>query len=135
MHADEHRCRSIKRADAFSQSQSACYETCFGDFFLTYDVFNVPAPIPGDANFDGIVDIADFMTLSKNFRKPDDLSVRWDHGDFDLNRSVDFTDFLILSRHFGESRQTALASVPEPDSSAIVILLVCVAWRRTWLAL
>ena len=57
--------------------------------------------LAGDANDDGNVEFADFLTLSGNFgeRTPE-----WEEGDFDGNGTVDFADFLILSFNFGAKR-------------------------------
>ena len=54
---------------------------------------------PGDVNYDGNVDFADFLVLSLNFGKAD---ANWDEGNFDLGSDVDFADFLALSSLFGQ---------------------------------
>ena len=57
-------------------------------------------PILGDADGDGEVGFADFLILSSNFGKSND--VVFADGDFDSNGEVDFADFLILSQAFGQ---------------------------------
>ena len=47
----------------------------------------------GDADLNGEVDLADFLTLSKSFGGPGG----WSDGDFDGNRVVNFDDFLLLA--------------------------------------
>lgn len=107
------------------------YETCSGDYFLTYDVVSVPAPLAGDANFDQAVGFADFLLLSENYGHS---FARWDDGDFDLNGDVGMADFLLLAEHFGEERMIpTTALIPEPSANvwvAIVLLLGCWRWSR-----
>ncbi len=56
-----------------------------------------PAPIPGDANLDGVVDLDDFFILKSNFG----TGTTWAEGDFDGNGSVTLVDFGILKNNFG----------------------------------
>lgn len=77
--------------------------------------------INGDADFDGEVAFADFLTLSGNFG---DLAP-WSGGDFDANGSVQFADFLILSGNFGVSGPTA-ATVPEPSAMLMLVIALVV---------
>jgi len=51
----------------------------------------------GDTDLDGIVNFADFLTLSSNFGQ----LASWSEGDFDADGTVTFSDFLALSRNFG----------------------------------
>lgn len=75
--------------------------------------------IGGDTDLDFDVDFEDFLRLAEHFGGPGS----WEHGDFDISGSVDFTDFLILSDAFGTQPVTGeAASVPEPTSSALVML-------------
>lgn len=53
----------------------------------------------GDTDENGIVNFADFLTLSDNFGQPGG----WADGDFDGDGFVGFSDFLILSTNFGNS--------------------------------
>ena len=64
----------------------------------------------GDLDGNGMVEFADFLTLSANFGQP-----ATDHtqGDIDCSGTVDFADFLTLSANFGQSVGQA-QSVPEP---------------------
>lgn len=54
--------------------------------------------VAGDANLDGSVNFADFLTLSHNFGK---TNAAWEMGDFAGGPTVDFGDFLSLSSNFG----------------------------------
>ena len=55
-------------------------------------------PLPGDLNRDGVVDVSDFLVLSRNFGRTDATR---DDGDLDGDGEVSVTDFLVLSRNFG----------------------------------
>ena len=57
--------------------------------------------LAGDANDDGEVESADFLTLASNFGRVDAV---WEDGDFNADGAVNFSDFLILSDNFGQSR-------------------------------
>lgn len=52
----------------------------------------------GDANLDGEVNFADFLSLATNFTSVD---AGWEHGDFDGDGLVLFSDFLVLANNFG----------------------------------
>ncbi len=72
---------------------------------------------PGDANLDGATDFADFVALSTHFGK----SGRWSNGDFDCSGTVEFNDFVILAENFDESGADAVATVPEPSASILLL--------------
>jgi len=55
--------------------------------------------LPGDADRDGTVAFADFLTLSSGFGQ----AGNWEQGDFSGDGNVGFEDFLALSANFGES--------------------------------
>ncbi len=80
------------------------------------------ATFPGDSDFNRVVDMDDFLTLSRNFALEE---AEWAHGDFDADGVVGFGDFLTLSRYFGSTVESV--SVPEPQSSLFFVLpfLVC----------
>ena len=60
---------------------------------VTIDVI----PVPGDADFDGDVDLADFGVLKANFG----VGTTRQQGDFNGDGKVDLTDFAILKQAFG----------------------------------
>ncbi len=81
------------------------------------------ANLPGDANGDGAVDLADFGVLKANFGTGTTVG----QGDFSGDGAVDLTDFGILKENFGAS---AAAVVPEP--STLLLGLVGIAlWAGT----
>ena len=80
----------------------------------------------GDTDLDGQVSFADFLALSANFG---DSDAGWEHGDFDCNAFVEFPDFLQLSANFG-SEAAAIASVPEPNCSWMLVAIACLFRRH-----
>ncbi len=69
--------------------------------------------LPGDANFDGAVDLADFGTLKANFG----TGQYRNQGDFSADGRVDLTDFGLLKQNFG-----ATTAVPEPSAWILAVL-------------
>ena len=80
----------------------------------------------GDADLDGSVAFADFLSLSGHFGG----AGGWNEGDMNCDRQVNFADFLLLSQNF--TNPTAAASVPEPRGPmfAGVAVLCTLAWCR-----
>jgi len=68
--------------------------------------------IPGDANKDGKVNLADFTILKAYFGS----SGGWDIGDFNADGKVNLADFTIFKAHYGEGTSAAL---PEPSALAL----------------
>lgn len=83
----------------------------------------------GDLNGDGAVDFPDFLTLSGNFNAE---GVGYEGGDIDCSGVVGFPDFLSLSGNFGAMANGAVASVPEPTTSALlsIAMLLGLSFRR-----
>ncbi|MFO0901031.1 MAG: hypothetical protein U0836_26690 [Pirellulales bacterium] len=73
-------------------------------------------PIPGDANFDDVVNLGDFGILKQHFGS----GVWRNEGDFTDDDRVDLSDFGLLKENFGRTA----SAVPEP-SSAICLLVGC----------
>jgi hypothetical protein len=73
---------------------------------LTY----VANPFPGDADFSGDVDIADFSTLAANFNAAGPLF--WYDGDFDNDRAVSIGDFALLASNFNRTAPPTPADLP-----------------------
>ncbi|MEM1011481.1 MAG: PEP-CTERM sorting domain-containing protein [Planctomycetota bacterium] len=95
----------------------------------------VDARLPGDANGDGTVDLADFGILRANFGADDTIFAS---GDFNADNTVDLADFGILRANFGSSAAADIAAmdawyatvVPEPTSLAAVGLAGALILRR-----
>lgn len=68
----------------------------------------------GDTNLDGLVDFADFLSLSGNFGIGPDST--WGMGNFTADGEVNFADFLALSGNFGFGVANT-QTVPEPKSA------------------
>jgi hypothetical protein len=83
---------------------------------------------PGDANFDGTVNLLDFNALAANFGATTNTS--WLSGDFNFDNRVDLTDFNILAANFGTSGVPA--SIPEPSAAALLsgVAASVAVWRR-----
>jgi hypothetical protein len=83
----------------------------------------------GDTDLDEDVDLSDLATLASHYGAP--TGSRWSWGDFDLDGDVDLSDLSTLATYYGSGESqafadfAALASVPEPASSAV---LLAVAW-------
>ena len=78
--------------------------------------------IPGDANKDGKVDGSDVTILAGNWQTLTDAT--WDMGDFNGDGKVDGSDVTILAGNWQSGVNTAAASVPEPSTISLLILLV-----------
>jgi len=65
------------------------------------------ARLPGDANGDGIVDLADLTILARNWKK----TGTWSTGDFNGDGFVDLADLTILARNWKKTLND-VASVP-----------------------
>ncbi len=78
-----------------------------------------PAPLPGDANYDGTVNEADAAILASNWLTEEDAA--WTMGDFNGDGNVNDLDATLLASNWqvGASDQ---ASLPEPGT--LVLLLV-----------
>jgi hypothetical protein len=82
----------------------------------------------GDANVDGIVNLADFNALASNFGQTGKL---WHQGDFNYDGTVNLSDFNLLASNFGfaalahdptpQDWSTLAAVVPEPASLLLLL--------------
>jgi hypothetical protein len=99
---------------------------------VTYDLDSVlvTAAIPGDANLDGSVTGADFNILATNFGT---AGKSWASADFNGDGSSNSSDFNLLASNFGTSIPAGAApgaSVPEPSSAALAIVMTLLIARR-----
>ena len=79
-------------------------------------------PIPGDANYDRMVDADDAAIVAANWQR--NSGVSWAHGDFNGDGVVNDADATILAANWRE-RVSETISVPEP--SALVLLVAGLA--------
>jgi autotransporter-associated beta strand protein len=93
----------------------------------------------GDANLDGLVNLADFNRLAGGFGTP--AGAVWGQGDFNYDGAVGLTDFNRLAANFGVTAgpggptpadwATLMARIPEPASAVYVGLsALLLATRR-----
>ena len=72
----------------------------------------------GDADLDGNVNFADFVTLANHFDGPGG----WGQGDFNADGIVQFPDFAILASNYGMTSTAVAVAVPEPCSSVLLMI-------------
>jgi hypothetical protein len=85
--------------------------------------------LPGDADGDGVVDAADYITVKRNFGM---TGAQWAQGDFSGDRQVNWTDLQILMANFGTrgvGGSTAPAA-PEPGSVMLLMFGAAALLRR-----
>jgi hypothetical protein len=80
-----------------------------------------PALLPGDANGDGTVDIADLSALLSNYDK---TGMGWSQGDFDGNGAVDIQDLSNVLTNYDKtaSASAGVRAVPEPTALVLAAL-------------
>ncbi len=74
-----------------------------------------PTIIPGDANRDGTVSLADLTIIATGYGKAGLAS--WCDGDFNFDYSVTLSDLAILATYYGQSGS---AEVPEPVTMVLL---------------
>jgi len=84
-------------------------------------------PAAGDANLDGIVDAADYVTVKRNLGRF--VSATWTDGDFDFDGAVTWRDLAALEANFGAVFPTQPAQAPEP-ATLTLLAAGCLAIRR-----
>ncbi len=93
------------------------------------NVFFGVGAIPGDANGDGVVDVADLGVLGANFNQSNKT---FSDGDFNDDGIVDVSDLGILGANWTASQATGNASslVPEPTTLSLLAMSVLMVGRR-----
>ena len=107
------------------------FKGAFADLYGSQAFSDLVAAVtqPGDANFDGIVDVADLGIVGANFNADD---MQWDTGDFNLDGMTDVADLGILGANWSASQTTGNGSalVPEPATLSLFAMSVLVIGRR-----
>ena len=89
--------------------------------------------LPGDANLDGAVDLADLHIVNNHITANDPA---WSKGDFNADGAIDSLDFDIwVENRFTSSMDVFAATVPEPSASLYAQMLVllgaiCLRFRQ-----
>jgi hypothetical protein len=95
--------------------------------------------LPGDANFDGVVNLNDFNALAANFGATGGAT--WQQGDFNFDGMVNLNDFNLLASNFGDTISAPGAApvagaapgaaVPEPTAlGGLAVGAAALAVRR-----
>jgi probable HAF family extracellular repeat protein len=99
----------------------------------TVQAFLLRAAMPGDANFDGTVNISDLSVVLTSYDKS---GMTWAQGDFDGNGIVDISDLSKVLTNYDKtmSATAGVHAVPEPSALLLVvgglIGLIAYAWRK-----
>jgi hypothetical protein len=84
--------------------------------------------VPGDTNLDGVVNATDLSVLGQNWLKED--AAGWSAGDFNGDRLVDSQDLNPVGINWQSDIRPAMATVPEPQLSWLVLATLAVSIRR-----
>ncbi len=92
------------------------------------EAYEVP---DGDANWDGVVDVADLGILNANYGTTSGAT--WEQGDFNGDGAVDVADLGILNSHYGEgSAPASIPNVPEPTTVGFILFGLSGLVRRKY---
>lgn len=75
--------------------------------------------LAGDANMDGKVSFADYITLANNFAQ----TGKWQNGDFNNDYQVTFADYIALANNFGQSTSSVIGQTAGTSSSTLLTAL------------
>ncbi len=91
----------------------------------------------GDANLDGLVNLADFNRLAANFGTMDG---EWSEGDFNYDNNVNLQDFNRLAANFGQAAAgtsvtpedwaNLASAIPEPTGASLLVAGALALGRR-----
>src|SRR5687768_12709154 len=82
---------------------------------LLIDRWSPANQIGGDANRDGVVNLADFNTLAENFGATSGAT--WEQGDFTGDGAINLADFNTLAANFGQTAPDG----PRTDTGTITL--------------
>ena len=89
----------------------------------------IPHRLPGDVNFDGVVNFSDLLILAQNYGHPGE----WVDGEFSGDGTVDFADLLTLAQNYGKTQAAvgySVVAVPEPSAILAACVLGLIPRRR-----
>ena len=88
-------------------------------FLLTPQPYSQVAPLPGNVNLDGRVDVNDLTIVLTNFGKS---GMAWNEGDLNGDGTVDVNDLTIVLSSFGQTAASSSpTAVPEPCALALLV--------------
>jgi len=87
-----------------------------------YRVTEISSVLPGDANLDGQVGIADLSCLADNYGLA--TGAKWRDGDFNFDGTVGIADLSAVADHYGEG---ASETVPEP-AAGVSLMAAAMMW-------
>ncbi|HEX3601582.1 MAG TPA: hypothetical protein VHU84_15630, partial [Lacipirellulaceae bacterium] len=100
------------------------------DSYATLEVAGGPDIVPGDYDFNGVVDDADYQVWREAYGSPIDVGYPPDGNKDGL---VDAADYVVWRANYGRTGAAgaAVGSVPEPsDAGAVVVSALCLIVRR-----
>jgi len=83
---------------------------------------------PGDANNDGVVDAADYITVKRNFGMTS--GAKWSDGNFTSGGTVDWYDLQILMANFSTRSIVEAPAAPEPATLGLLAIGALALLRR-----
>ena len=86
--------------------------------------------IPGDADKNGVVDAADYITVKQNFGMT--TGATWEMGNFDsdIDGNVDWDDLQLLMANFGTRSVGGAPATPEPATLGLLAIGALAVLRR-----
>ena len=78
---------------------------------------------PGDANYDGVVNINDLSKVLTNYDK---TGKAWADGDFNFDGTVNVSDLSIVLTNYDKTAGASLVPVPEPSTLVLLAVLMSV---------
>jgi len=104
----------------FDGGYMTTHDRALNTFATQLNLMSGGIQVPGDANGDGKVTIADFLALQNHFNQ----AGTWADGDFNDDGQVTIADFLILQNNwgFGTASAASVPTIPEPVSFLLLSL-------------
>ena len=87
--------------------------------------------IPGDANYDGKVDINDLTVVFAHYNQS---GLGWGQGEFTGSGTVDINDLTIVLAHYNQSVGASAAAEAVPEPGALALLTLGLTGLLAWIA-